>query len=278
MKLQKIVRTLPALPLLLLGMSCLALPMVMLVYTALQTSDGIGFDNFLQVFTSSVDRAVIFNSVQFALWQTVLCVVLGTPVALALLRLSNNTRGWLMSTINVASNFGGPGLAFAFLLLIGANGMISILWGQLFEPTELPSLGSMVGLNIIMLYVHLPLYLLLTLPSYAVLRHEWREAASMAGAGGLRYWAKVGIPVLTPFVLGNALQVFMWAMGAYGIPYVVTQSPSSIDLLSVEIGRGIEGGIFGLERPATLSVLLIIQAIALIWLYRTVQRRGERIL
>ncbi len=271
-------RTAPAFPLVVLGLSCLALPLVMLVYTSLQTSDGFGFDNFVQIFTNSVDRAIILNSVQFALWQTVLCVLLGTPVALALLNLSSHTRGWLMATINVASNFGGPGLAFAFLLLIGANGMITILWGEIFEPTELPSLGSMVGLNAIMLYVHLPLYLMLTLPSYAVLRHEWREAARMAGAGAWRYWTRVGIPVLTPFVLGNAMQVFMWAMGAYGIPYVVTQSPSSVDLLSVEIGRGIEGGIFGLERPATLAVLLIVQAIALIWLYRTVQRRGERIL
>lgn len=252
--------------------------MIMLIYTAIQTPTGIGIDNFINVFTSPVDRAAILNSIQFALWQTLLCVVLGTPIALALLRLSNKSRGWVMSTINVASNFGGPGLAFAFLLLIGANGMLTILWGKIFEPTDFPTLGSMVGLNVIMLYVHLPLYLLLTLPSYALLRDEWREAARMAGAGTWRYWTRVGIPVLAPFVAGNALQVFMWAMGAYGIPYVVTQSPSSVDLLSVQIGLGVQGGVFGLERPATLAVLLMVQAIALIWLYRTVQRRGEKIL
>lgn len=250
----------------------------MLVYTALQTPDGIGIDNFTQVITNPVDRAAILNSVQFAAWQTLLCIVLGTPIALALLKLSSKSRGWVMSAINVASNFGGPGLAFAFLLLIGSNGMLTILWGKIFEPTEFPTLGSMVGLNAIMLYVHLPLYLLLTLPSYALLREEWREAARMTGAGAWRYWTRVGIPVLAPFVAGNALQVFMWAMGAYSVPYVVTQSPAAIDLLSVQIGLGVQGGIFGLERPATLAVMLMIQAIALIWLYRTVQRRGEKIL
>ncbi|MGO3147819.1 MAG: hypothetical protein ACTIJ6_09080 [Leucobacter sp.] len=278
MKSHKLIRTLPAVPMVILGFACLIAPMLMLIYTSLQTNDGVGFDNFVQVITNPVDRSAILNSVQFALWQTLLCVGFGTPIALALLKLSSKSRGWVMSTINVASNFGGPGLAFAFLLLIGANGMLTILWGKIFEPTEFPTLGSMVGLNIIMLYVHLPLYLLLTLPSYALLRDEWREASRMAGAGTWRYWSRVGIPVLTPFVAGNALQVFMWAMGAYGIPYVVTQSPSSVDLLSVQIGLGVQGGIFGLERPATLAVLLIIQAIALIWLYRTVQRRGEKIL
>ncbi|MFC5337237.1 hypothetical protein [Leucobacter denitrificans] len=278
MKLYTLARTLPALPMVLLGAACLVFPMIMLMHTALQTPDGVGLDNFVQVFANPVDRAAILNSVQFALWQTLLCVGIGTPIALALLRLSTKSRGWVMSAINVASNFGGPSLAFAFLLLIGANGMLSILWGKIFEPTEFPTLGSMAGLNIIMLYVHLPLYLLLTLPSYALLRDEWREASRMAGAGTWRYWTRVGIPVLTPFVLGNALQVFMWAMGAYGVPYVVTQSPSSVDLLSVQIGLGVQGGIFGLEHPATLAVLLMVQAIALIWLYRTVQRRGEKIL
>ena len=100
----------------------------------------------------------------------------------------------------------------------------------------------------------------------------------MSGAGAWRFWTRVGIPTLAPFVLGNALQVFMWAMGAYSIPYVVTQSPNSVDLVSVQIGLGLEGGVFGLERPATLAVLLMLQAIALIWIYRTVQRHGERIL
>ena len=100
----------------------------------------------------------------------------------------------------------------------------------------------------------------------------------MSGASSFRYWTRIALPTLAPFVLGNALQVFMWAMGAYAIPYVVTQSPSSVQLISVQIGLGLEGGIFGMERPATLAVLLIVQAIALIWIYRTVQRRGEKML
>lgn len=278
MKISQIVRSLPAVPLLLLALSCLVLPLIMLTTTAFTTPDGFGFANFIDVFTSATDLAAIRNSIEFALWQTVLCVGIGTPVALALLNLTGRARSWVMSLVNVASNFGGPSLAFAFLLLIGANGLITMLWSTLFEPTAMPSLGSMAGLNLIMLYVHLPLYIMLTLPSYAVLRHEWREAARMSGATAWRYWRSVGIPVLAPFLASNALQVFMWSMGAYSVPYVVTQSPSSVELLAVEIGRGIEGAVFGFERPATLAVLLMVQAIALILMYRSAQRRGERIL
>lgn len=277
-KLQQTLRTLPAWPLLAIGFACLLFPLVMLVWVALQTNDGIGITNFVDVITNPVDRAAILNSLQFATWQTVLCLVFGTPIALAILKFSQGSRGFLMSMINVASNFGGPGLAFAFLLLIGSNGVLTLIWARMFEPTDFPTLGSMAGLNLLMIYVHLPMYLMLSLPSYALIRDEWREAARMSGAGPVRYWMKIGIPTLAPFVLGNGLQVFMWSMGAYGIPYVVTQSPSSVDLVSVQIGLGLQGGIFGMERPATLAVLLMVQAIALIWIYRTVQRRGERML
>ena len=274
---QKVARLLPALPLIVVGFMCLIFPIGMLVYTALQTSDGIGFDNFVAVLTNPMDLQAIFNSLQFAFWQAVLCIVLGTPIALALLKLPARQRGTTMSVINVASNFGGPGLAFAFLLLIGSNGVLTLIWSQLFGPTEFPSLGSMLGLNLIMLYVHLPLYLLLALPSYSIVRDELRDAARMSGAGKWRYWTRVVIPILAPFVLGHGFQVFMWSVGSYSVPYVVTQSPSAIDLISVEIGLGLQGGVFGLERPATLAVLLIIQAVGLVWIYRTLQRRGEKL-
>ena len=77
---------------------------------------------------------------------------------------------------------------------------------------------------------------------------------------------------------GNGLQIFMWSMGAYAIPYVVTTSPASIDLISIEIGRDLESSVFGVERAATLAVILMLLAIAMMWIYRTLQRRGERIL
>lgn len=278
MKLHHLMRTVPAWPLMLLGFACLVFPLAMLVYLSLQTAQGFGIDNFVNALTNASDRAAIANSLQFAAWQTALCVVLGTPIAVALLRYTRRTRGFLMSIINVASNFGGPGLAFAFLLLIGTNGVLTLIWSQLFGSAEFPTLGSMAGLNLIMVYIHLPMYLMLSLPSYALLRDEWREAARMSGASGFRYWTRIALPTLAPFILGNALQVFMWAMGSYAIPYVVTQSPSSVDLVSVQIGLGLQGGIFGMERPATLAVLLMVQAIALIWMYRTVQRRGEKML
>lgn len=278
MNLERLGRTAPAIPLLVLGLVCLIFPLLVLLHISLQVRGGYGLDNFIDVFSSSVDRAALGNSLQFALWQAGLCVVLGTPIALALVRLKGRARSVVMSFINVASSFGGPGLAFAFMLLIGTTGVLTTIWSQLFGQADFPSLGSMIGLNVIMLYVHLPLYLMLSLPSYALLRNEWREAARMSGAGFWRFWRQVGIPTLAPFALGNGLQIFMWSMGAYAIPYVVTTSPASIDLISIEIGRDLESSVFGVERAATLAVILMLLAIAMMWIYRMLQRRGERIL
>ena len=46
----------------------------------------------------------------------------------------------------------------------------------------------------------------------------------------------------------------------------------------IEIGRDLESSVFGVERAATLAVILMLLAIAMMWIYRTLQRRGERIL
>jgi putative spermidine/putrescine transport system permease protein len=278
MKLERLRRIAPALPLLVLGLVCLIFPLLVLLHISLQVRDGYGFDNFIDVFSSSLDRTALGNSLQFAAWQMVLCVVIGSPIALALVKLEGRARSVVMSFINVASSFGGPGLAFAFMLLIGTTGVLTTIWNQLFGQAGFPSLGSLIGLNAIMLYVHLPLYLMLSLPSYSLLRNEWREAARMSGSGFWRFWRQVGIPTLAPFALGNGLQIFMWAMGAYAIPYVVTTSPASINLISIEIGRDLESSVFGIERAASLSVILMFLAIAMMWIYRTLQKRGEKIL
>lgn len=268
----------PAIPMIVVGFFGLVFPIVMLVTLSFRTASGFGIDNYLSALTSANDLQAVKNSLVFATMQAIMCVVLGTPIAFGILRLGGRARAMTMSFVNVASNFGGPGIAFAFLLLIGSNGVLTLLVSKVFGGFEFPTLGSMFGLSLVMLYLHLPLYLMLALPNYALLRDEWREAAEMAGASAVTYWRRVALPTLAPFVLGSGLQMFMWSMGAYSVPYVVTNSPGAIDLLSVEIGVGLQGGIFGLERPATLSALLVFQALVLIWIYRSAQKQGERIL
>ncbi|WP_146071765.1 ABC transporter permease subunit [Cryobacterium sp. Y50] len=275
----RVVAALPASPLILFGIACLVLPLLALVKSSLELrAGGIGFDNFVAVLSSSVDRQAILGSLQFAAIQALLCAVIGTPLALAMLRLGQRGRRWWLPLMNVATSFGGPGLAFAFLLLIGTSGAITMLWTQLFGGNPFPSLGSMFGLNLLSLYIHLPMYVILSLPSFGMLRPEWWEAAQVSRSSRFRYWRRVGFPVIAPFIAAHTLQIFTWSMGSYALPYVVTDSPQSVPLITVEIGRDLQSAVFGLERAATFAVLLMVLAIGTMWLYRTIQEQGAKIL
>ena len=94
----------------------------------------------------------------------------------------------------------GVPLAFAFVILLGLNGCLTLLLRK-YGLMESFNLYSKSGLIVLYTYFQIPLGVLLLYPAFDALRADWRESAALLGAGPWRYWRHIGLPVLAPALM-----------------------------------------------------------------------------
>ena len=82
-------------------------------------------------------------------------------------------------------------------------------------------LFSTTGIEIVYLYFQIPLMILVIAPAIDGLSRAWREAASNLGASTWQFWRYVGLPVLTPSLLGAVILLFGNAFSAYATAYAI---------------------------------------------------------
>ena len=90
----------------------------------------------------------------------------------------------LITLSDVTTNFAGAPLAFAFVVILGMNGVITQFLLQYFSYELYPkfSIYSFSGLILAYVYFQLPLMVLLILPAFAGIKKEWQESAQSLGA------------------------------------------------------------------------------------------------
>src|SRR5262249_48805462 len=134
------------------------------------------------------------------------------------------------------------------------------------------------GLVLVYLYFHVPLFVLLNLPAMGAVTDEMWEAAAVAGASTRRFWWRVGLPVLAPFLLAGWILMFVSAIGTYAVPLALLGTDGPLDLMTRRIGALVQtiGTTNRFERAACLSLLLIVLSVAALWVYQYLLRRAAR--
>jgi ABC-type spermidine/putrescine transport system permease subunit II len=268
-----------ALPLLAVVGLFLVAPIAVLLARSFISADGFTLDIWAGLLDSPQTRKALLTSIALGATCAVVSTVIGTPLAWLVSRLSARPRAAWLGIFNVASHFGGIGLAFAYVITLGAFGVLTVAArgvGLDFQP---PARDSFVALVITYEYANVPLFVLLALPAMGIVRDEWSEAAHVASATRWQFWRRVGLPLLAPFIAGGALLSFTWAIGIYGIAYALAGASPTVPtrLLTLQIGQTIaDDAVTGTARAGALSVLLIVLALAALALYRLLVRRGLR--
>ena len=206
-------------------------------------------------------------------------VVVGTLLAYAAasLRRPRWLRSLVVAFSGVAANLGGIPLAFAFLALLGRQGLLTkIMDGFGFDLYGAGfALDSTWGLTAVYAYFQIPLMVLITLPAIDGLKTAWREAAANLGATSFTYWRRVGIPVLTPSLLGGFVLLFANSFAAYATAEALTTQSLIVPL---RIGFYFRGDIsageeqLGFARAAWMIIIMTL-CMSLYWLLR---KRAER--
>ncbi|MBP1326525.1 putative spermidine/putrescine transport system permease protein [Leucobacter exalbidus] len=190
-------------------------------------------------------RNAFMNSINLSLVTSVIGAIVGLVLGWALI----NLRGpaWLdrcvTSLAAVASQMGGPPLAYAFIAFIGAQGILTVWLRELFgfELNQVIPVSSFWGIVLAYLYFQIPLMTILSIPALQGVRREWLDGGMSLGAGRARILFTVTLPILAPSLVGGFLLLFANAFSGYAAAYAM--AGSGANLVPILIGFFLSGNV-----------------------------------
>jgi putrescine transport system permease protein len=246
----------------------------------LQWSDGrphlaVALDSFVLVLTDPFYRAALFISLRIALVATIVCLLIGYPMALAIARAAPRFRNFLLLLVM---------LPFWTGFLMRLNAWIGLLNDAGFLPRAIAALG-LTAAPPHLLYTDFAMYLglvysylpFMVLPLYASLSRldpALLEAASDLGAAAFRSFRTITLPLSLPGIAAGCALVFIPSVGEYVIPELLGGPGAQT------IGRTLWTEFFDNRDWPTASALATVVLVLLLVLpamiARAVRPRGVR--
>ncbi len=230
-------------------------PMIWVIINSFLAEEEWSLANYQSIFDSKFIIQSFSNSIWISFWSSIVGLFLAAVLVSSLRHVDGKLRNAVIAFTNMSSNFVGVPLAFAFIIILGTNGAVTLLLKDLGIIDDFNLYGRW-GLLTLYIYFQIPLGVLLLYPAYDALKQDWYDAASLLGANNKQYWMKIGIPVLSPALLGTFIILFANAIGAYASVYALTAG--NYNMVTIRIASLVSGDLF-LEPnlAAAISVLLM---------------------
>jgi len=164
-------------------------------------------------------------SLKVAFFSTLLCLALGYPMAYAIARSQPSTRALLLLLVILPFWTSFLLRVYAWIGLLKTDGVINnVLMGMGLIEQPLAMMNTSFAVYIGIVYSYLPFMIL---PLYSNLeKHDLTllEAAQDLGAGPIKSFLRVTLPLSLPGVVAGSLLVFIPAVGEYVIPSLLGRS------------------------------------------------------
>jgi putrescine transport system permease protein len=230
-------------------------------------------ENYAFLFQDGYYGIIYLSSLKMAAIGTLLCLLLGYPMAYYIARQPPGRRNILLLAVILPFWISFLLRVYAWIGLLNNKGVINeaLIWlGVVDQPIQLLYNDFAVYLGIV--YSYLPFMIL---PLYANLErhdHNLLDAAADLGARRSRAFFDVTLPLSMPGIIGGCLLVFIPAVGEFTIPALL----GGADTLM--IGRVLWDEFFvSRDWPvaSAVSVVLLLLLIAPILWFQRIQAREQ---
>jgi spermidine/putrescine transport system permease protein len=246
-----------------------------LVVTDPNTLQGVTLETYRFFFSDIIYSYVFIKSFLVALATTLICLLMAYPLALLIARSPKQSRDLmvLLVVLPFASNF--LVRVYAWMIILGPQTAFSQLFNGLLAtlgiaPVHL--LFSPFAVLVGMVYVHLPF---MVLPLYTNLeKHDpaLLDAAQDLGANAWHRFWRVTFPLSLPGIFSGSALVFIPVLGMFAIPDILGGTGDMlIGNLIKEQFLSTRDWPFG----STLSIMLTIAVLAIVWLTARLGGRGR---
>jgi putative spermidine/putrescine transport system permease protein len=221
-----------------------------------------------RLFNMSIYIWVLYRTVWVSAATTLICLLIAYPLARMLDSAGRKGKAFLLALILLPfwSNF--LVRTYGWMVVLNPKGVINrflIDLGLISDP--LPLVYNLTGVLVGMVQIMLPY---MVLPIAAVMSRIDRQlplAARSLGAGPIRAFLLVYLPMTLPGVLAGTLLVFTISLGFFVIPAVLGGSRDLMvaQLIEFNVNTSLDWGFASALSNALLGVTFVIYAIAQRW-------------
>lgn len=198
------------------------LPIVLLAFMSFMTKGPLGrvvykftVDNYIEMF-KPVYAVVIKQSLIIALWTTVLTVLFGYPLAALIARMKSKNAGIMTVLLMLPLWVSGLVILYSFVIMLNKTGVINtVLMNLHIIKKPLNILYNNFAVIVGMLYMFLPFAVLPMYSSIEKMDRGLIEASKDLGAGPVRTFFKVTLPLTSPGIFAAVILTFIPCIGYY---------------------------------------------------------------
>lgn len=266
-----------SLPALLLVAVCLIIPVGSLLALSFIGAQGnLSLENYQRLIDNKAYLAIFLTTFEISAVITLICVLLGYPLAYFITLLPPRAAGFAMLAIILPFWTSLLVRTYAWMVLLQKQGLVNsalLKLGMIDEPIALLHnyAGTVIGMSHIMLpFLVLPLYGAMK----AIDRDLIRAAANLGAGPIVRFWT-VSFPLSLPGLGAGALIVFVLSLGFYVTPALL--GGGKVTMVAMRIQKSVALYPNWGAASALAVVLLVVTALVLLlglWIWR--RNRGNR--
>ena len=196
------------------------LPMLLILFYSLTTQGNeiVNFtftlNNYIRFFTDHDFLMILWRSLAIAFKTTIICVLLGYPIAYFIARSPDRVRNTLVLAVTLPTWINMLVRTYSWIGLLSEGGIIQTLFGL--QGTDLLYTEGAVLLG--MVYNFIPFMILQINTSLCKMDHSLLEASADLGANKVQTFLRVVFPLSLSGVISGIALVFLPAVSSFFIP------------------------------------------------------------
>lgn len=250
-------RWLLALPGLAILTGMIAVPLLLQVVTSIgldETSSTFPqWDSWRRIFESSLYVRLLYKSLWTGLLATAIAIIIGWPAGWAISRASRTAQKWLLGAVVLPNLVSTVLLIYGVFILLAGNGpLMSILSLTHLVSAESSILYTHAATVLMLTYEALPVIVLVIYASSENIDQSILDSARSLGAGKVKRFTRIVVPLTMPGLLAGSALVFVPAVGSF-VESQILGGPNGII-----IGNVISDQIKRINDPVLAAALSLI--------------------
>lgn len=228
-------------------------------------------EHYVKFLTDPFYLGIMWNTLRVALIVSAVTTLLGYPVAYVLARTQSRWKGLLIALVLAPELSGVVLRTYGWLVILEDRGVINTLlrsWGLIAEPIRL--VHNYTGVIIGLTHVLLPFAILALMASIQAIDPTLEQAAMNLGAGRVRTFLRITLPLSAPGVLGAFFLTFSLSASAYATPAIL--GGKGVEVMATMIYTQL---LYILNWPFAAALSVALMAVVLVTMFASARLVGR---
>jgi putative spermidine/putrescine transport system permease protein len=166
---------------------------------------------------------VFIDTVWICFLTALFALVIGYPLAYALVHVQNKfAKSFILITVVTPLFLGEVVRTYSWIIVLGSNGFInSILLklGAIAQPIQF--MFTKFAVVVALVHVTTPVMVIILAAALSHIDRNYQRAAQSLGAGPIRAFATITLPLSMPGIIAGVTTAFAWTFSAFATPQMI---------------------------------------------------------